>query len=65
VVDAENLRLFKPGADVGVQLRALASSQPKGFSITSRGQFPAALTFKDDLPSWTAMAPNRRGGVAR
>jgi hypothetical protein len=47
------------------RLRALTSSQPNGFSITSRGQSPAVLTFSDDRPSWTAMVPNRRGGVAR
>jgi hypothetical protein len=32
------------------RLRALASSKPNGFSITSRGQSPAALTFSDDRP---------------
>jgi hypothetical protein len=47
------------------RLRALGSSQPKGFSITSRGQSFAVLTFSDDRPSWSAIVPNRRGGVAR
>ena len=48
------------------RLRALASSQPNGFSITSRGQSPAALTFSDgpaQLDGDGAEQAGRRGQV--